>query len=109
MTAPVFPGIHPVGPCLDRLFDREVMALSRFLAFEAAPFVDATTGRTVPAPDLAGLKAAIIAEQPERVEARKFDLEFAACWELQTYGAILLDENPYYQPQQYVTEERKAA
>jgi hypothetical protein len=102
-------GIHPAGPCLDRLFDREVMALSRFLAFAAAPFVDATTGRAVPAPDLEGLKAAVIAEQPERVDARKFDLEYAACWELQRYGCICLERNPYAQPQQYVTQEGKAA
>ena len=91
--APVFPGLRPVGPCLDRLFDREVMAVSRLLACRFAS---------------QGLKDAVLAEQPERVEARKFDLEYAACWELQQYGCILLRSNPYHQPQMYA-EERKAA
>ncbi len=92
-TAPVFPGIHPVGPCLERLHDCEVLALSRLLACRFAP---------------QGLKDAVIAEHPERIEARKFDLEYAACWELQQYGCICLDRNPYHMPQMYA-EERRAA
>jgi len=100
--------LTPVKHCLARLFDREVMALSRFLAFTAAPFVDATTGQTVPAPDLAGLKAAVIAEQPKRIAARQRDLSSAVLFEMEQYGCILLEKNPYHMPQMYA-EERKAA
>jgi hypothetical protein len=100
--------LTPVKHCLARLFDREVMALSRFLAFEASAFVDAETGRTIPAPDLAGLKAAVIAEQPERIAARQRDLSSAVLFEMEQYGCILLAANPYHMPQMYA-EERKAA
>lgn len=93
IPASPFPGIHPVKHCLDRLFDKEVMALSRLLACEYAP---------------AGLKQAAIAEHPRDVEARRFDLEYAACWELQRYGCILLGSNPYHQPQMFADERRAA-
>lgn len=78
--SPVFPGIHPVGPCLDRLFHQEHIALPRLLACTFAPD---------------GLKAAAIADNPLHVEARQLDLEYSAAWELQRYGAILLPANPY--------------
>lgn len=101
-------GITPVKSCLARLFDREVMALSRFLAFTATPSVDATTGKVIPAPDMAGLKAAVIAEQPARIAARQRDLSKAVLYELEQFGCILLETNPYHMPQMYA-EERKAA
>ncbi len=78
--SPVLPGIHPVGPCLDRLFWQEHLALPRLLACPFAP---------------AGLKAAAIEENPRDIEALQFDLEYSACWELQRYGCILLAANPY--------------
>ena len=99
-------GITPVKFCLARLFDQEVMALSRFLAFTAAPFVDATTGATVPAPDMEGLKAAVIAEQPARIAARKRDLSKAVLYELEQFGCILLEKNPYHMPQMYAEESK---
>ncbi len=77
---PVFPGIHPVGPCLDRLFHQERIALPRLLACTFAPD---------------GLKAAAIEDNPRHIEARQRDVEYSACWELKRYGCILLAANPY--------------
>ena len=86
-------GITPVKHCLARLFDREVMALSRLLACKSAP---------------QGLKDAAIAEQPERVQARRNDLSKAVLYELEQFGCILLEKNPYYMPQMYAAERRAA-
>ena len=77
-------GLTPVKHCLSRLFDREVMAVSRLLACTFAP---------------KGLKDAVIAEQPERIAARKRDLSKAILFELEQFGCILLESNPYHMPQ----------
>jgi len=79
-------GIKPVAANLRRLFEAEVTDLPRLLACDFAP---------------EGLKAYAIANQPERVEARKADLISAMNYELNTFGYITLkpEQNPYHQPQ----------
>jgi hypothetical protein len=73
-------GIHPVGPCLDRLFHQEHIAIPRLLACTFAP---------------EGLKVSAIEDNPQHIEDRQKDLKYSAAWELQRYGCILLAFNPY--------------
>lgn len=84
--------LQPVRRCLARLFDQEVMALSRLLACDFAP---------------EGLKQAVIADQPARVAERQASLASAIAYELDRYGCVLLQENPYHQPQIYGASARK--
>lgn len=91
-SRPIFAGIHPVGPCLERLYWQEVLALPRLMACECPE----------------GLKQAAIANQPDNVAARQADLVSAVLWELQRYGAVSLPSNPYHQPQIYGASARKA-
>jgi len=85
--------MKPVNSNLQRLFDTEVMSLSRLLACPFAP---------------KALKQAAIADHPADVEERRRDLASAVRYELGRYGCILLAENPYHQPAMYA-DERKAA
>lgn len=80
--------LQPVKHCLARLFDKEVMSLSRLLACNCAQ----------------GLKDAAVLEHPADMAARKADLSGAIIYELDRYGCILLASNPYHQPQQYAAE-----
>lgn len=81
--APYGSKLTPVKHCLARLFDKEVMSLSRLLACHCPQ----------------GLKDAAIAEHPADMNARKADLSGALLYELDRYGCILLATNPYHQPQ----------
>lgn len=87
--------LTPVKHNLARLYHQEFLAIPRLKAFNPAAFVDATTGQTVPVPDMPGLIAAAIAEFPADMDARKADLSSAILYELDRYGCILLAANPY--------------
>lgn len=83
--APYGSKLTPVHHNLDRLFDKEVMSLSRLLACDCPQ----------------GLKDAAVSEHPADVAARKADLSSAIVYEMSRYGCILLASNKYHQPQQY--------
>lgn len=89
--APYGSKLTPVHHNLERLFDTEVMSLSRLLACECPQ----------------GLKDWAIAKHPENMDERKRDLSSAILYELDRYGCILLAANPYFQPQMYCTKGSK--
>lgn len=83
--APYGSKLTPVHHNLDRLFDKEVMSLSRLLACKCEQ----------------GLKDAVVREHPADMAARKADLSGAILYEMDRYGCMLLAKNPYHQPQMY--------
>lgn len=93
--APYGSKLTPVHHNLERLFHQETVRLPRLKSFNPAAFVDAETGRTIPVPDMAGLIASAIAENPADMAARKADLSSAILYEMSRYGCILLAANPY--------------
>jgi len=90
--APYGSKLTPVHHNLERLFDTEVMSLSRLLACQYAP---------------QGLKDAAVLEHPANVAERKRDLSSAILYELDRYGCILLAKNQYFQPQMYTAKGTK--
>jgi len=93
--APYGSALAPVKHNLERLFEQEFVAIPRLKAFKPTALVDAETGRTIPVPDMSGLIAAVTANYPANMDARKRDLSSAILYELDRYGCILLAANPY--------------